>query len=61
MDRSNQIISELSNILMEIRASIESGIGVIFEHENNKRKCVEIFYSKYFYSFLEVTIVCTKL
>ena len=60
MERNNQIVSESSIVMMEIRVSIERGVGDVFEHENCKRKFVEIIYSKYIHIFEEVTSVCIK-
>ena len=60
MERNNQIVSEPSIIMVEIRVSIKSGIGDIFEHDNRKRKFVDTIYSKYIHIFEEVISVCIK-
>ena len=51
MERNNRSVSQPSVVMKEFRVSIKSGIGDIFEHENGKRKFVEIIFSKYIYSY----------
>ena len=60
LERNNQNISEPSIVMMEIRVSIKSGTGGIFENENCKRKFVDIICPRYIHIFEEVTSVDIK-